>query len=491
MHELDEIASRSVAAVRGGEPGVQDLSRRAEQRHNRRQQVVGVAGTALLFAALIGGWLLAQPSDTSIDTADGRTGLNGEILLPFDPLSEVPAQWDVVIFLKAEATADDVEAVRLVIADDPAISDFVWWSQDQMYAEFVDTFSDDPELLDTISVNTMPTSFRIATENPQAPVFALLAEEHADVVRQIIGPDSELPQPITAFGSPIFDRRAADTLFIASRAGYDEAFRRCMADKGFESLEPLTATGWKPEQYLADIGVTLQQRVLNDLKFAESWGFAIATTADFVGPRPDHPEGIDEDDPYYKAAFGGLFGGGCEEESADVWLDGDREVSRNWEDIVEARDAFAADPRVAAHYEPWSRCMSGEGYEVRSPLDAERQSEDAFLAFKRDGGDRDLLVADERSLARAVVGCGGSSSSLVSLQLAVVWQDYAQSGWNEDRYRANDPDCLIEGHLVGAKLLAELATLDRVVPDVERCFGGDEVGDEIVATTTVVPVEAG
>ena len=461
MLDLDTIARGATDAVAGQQPPTADLADRVNARKRRRQAFATTGLVVGAFVLVLGGWAMTRSSSASpLATDEGAVGLH--------PLAgpNPSSPWNVVVFLVAEASPGETANVEQILVQSDSVSDFVFVSKAETFSEFQEFFADDKELLDTIELSTMPTSFRAAVDDLDDPLLGQLIEQAG--VRTIIGPDGVLPEPITVYGSPIFDRPASVQLFLASRAGYDEAFRRCMAEKGFDSQELASGAGFWPEDYVDAIESS------SDLEYAQDWGFAVVTVDQAPVPRPADPQiDFDEDDPYYKAAFGGLFGDGCSGEANDAWSGGERTLNQAWDSVEGTQRKFAADLRVIEHYAEWSKCMAGKGRAASSPFDAYDQIVQSFVAWKT--GDlitrEDMLKARERDLAVATVECGASSSHLVSLQLAQVWNEYAEGGWDENRYRANHADCQIESQMISAELLAELATLDEQNADVERCFG--------------------
>ncbi len=460
--DLDEVAYRATRSLGDSRPELEVIVERSELRKRRRTAArIGVA--CVLAAAIIAGGLfvgLGGIGSTQIETA-APPG-------PSNPLTAIPADRNVVVFLEAGSTEDEVLGVTEILSASSAIVDFDVSTPDEVYAEFVEFFADDTELLATIEPESMPIRISVDSNDEEDAVFAVLNE--LDHVSAIVSSTGQIPRPIRVHGDPIFDLAASRRLFLGSIAGSDEAFRRCMAEQGFEVPRFDSHTGFFPPEYLAALNSG------EDLDLAQDWGFGIFSTFLEPAARPigsQNPPGISESDPYYRAAYGGLiFDDGCFGEAEETWRAGEVVVSRQLDQIRTATDAFVTDERVVEHYASWSACMTESGFAATSPLDAYEQTVDEIeelAGSNRPSNELRAALAIEIETAVATVSCGGSVSSLVSPVLREVWDEYAEDDWATAAHHIASSGCL--GEEAYSFNLEDLSTIERsqaLFPD--GCF---------------------
>ena len=449
MYDLDTLARRSVDALHDDRPDISDIAARAEAR--QRRHAVTRAGAASLLAVLVivGGFLVLGPAggQLSVDTAARP-----------DPRSELSPEWDVVIFLGANSTEPDVQEVIELIEESPAISDFSVSSQQDVYDEFVEFFTDDPELLSTIAVETMPIRVSVAVDDPEAPIFFAL--DGLAQVQTIIAETGTIPEPIRVNGDPIFDIASSRRLFLGSIAGSQQGFVRCMADEGFEVTVLDGGVGFFSVEYLQSLedgsggGVADEFLILDgdERGLASEWGFGLFSVnllPSGAQAGPQRPPGVSEGDPYYQAAYGGflgIFSGGCSGDAEDLWRGSERDLPR--EQIREITDAFVLDQRVIGHYREFSTCMAEQGFTVTSPLDAYEQTGDRLedlFGNNRPLDEREAALQDEIDLAVATIDCGESVRDLVSPALRPVWEEYAPDDWDDNEFHIASAECLGAG----------------------------------------------
>lgn len=71
------------------------------------------------------------------------------------------------LFMKIDASQAQIDAVRQVLAQEPGISRVRFVTKDQAYADLLEIFARNQELVDSISADDLPTSFRF-TIDPKA-----------------------------------------------------------------------------------------------------------------------------------------------------------------------------------------------------------------------------------------------------------------------------------------------------------------------------------
>lgn len=77
---------------------------------------------------------------------------------------------EFVVFMRADAEQSQLDAIEALLNESQGneIDTWVFVDKDQTFDEFKEYFAGDQELLDTISVDTMPPSFRIRPSDPNA-----------------------------------------------------------------------------------------------------------------------------------------------------------------------------------------------------------------------------------------------------------------------------------------------------------------------------------
>jgi cell division transport system permease protein len=66
------------------------------------------------------------------------------------------------IFMNVDATEQQIGDVRTALADDPDVKSFRFLDKQAAFAEFRRIFSDQPDLVNNITADALPTSFRVA-----------------------------------------------------------------------------------------------------------------------------------------------------------------------------------------------------------------------------------------------------------------------------------------------------------------------------------------
>ena len=79
--------------------------------------------------------------------------------------------------MNADATPEQDAAIRDVLDTSPAISGFAYVDKLAAYEEFRGLFSDKPELLDSVTPDVMPPSYRIVPADPDSANVAELARQ--------------------------------------------------------------------------------------------------------------------------------------------------------------------------------------------------------------------------------------------------------------------------------------------------------------------------
>ena len=77
---------------------------------------------------------------------------------------------EFVVFMKADAEQSQLDAIEVLLEESKGqeIEDFSFVSKEETFVEFTEFFAGDAQLLDTISVETMPPSYRIRPSDVDA-----------------------------------------------------------------------------------------------------------------------------------------------------------------------------------------------------------------------------------------------------------------------------------------------------------------------------------
>jgi|GEM_PF-5826109 len=168
-------------------PDVALIREEASRRNKLRRQVSGVGIVMLL---VVGGFGLTQLSgrsnQTSLDTASGEASSSTNVppTSTNQPVTASEEAEQFVVFLRSSSTAGELDEIDIILSENDR--DFVFVSKEDTYDEFVEYYIDDPELLDTISVETMPPSFRIEVGDSAADRLLKERLEALPQVRSVV-----------------------------------------------------------------------------------------------------------------------------------------------------------------------------------------------------------------------------------------------------------------------------------------------------------------
>ena len=82
---------------------------------------------------------------------------------------------EFVVWMNPDATSEQNANILDAIMTSPEIQDYTFVDQDAAYEEFKDIFSDTPELVEVVTPEVMPPSYRVVPVDPDADVVAELA----------------------------------------------------------------------------------------------------------------------------------------------------------------------------------------------------------------------------------------------------------------------------------------------------------------------------
>ncbi|MEM9203035.1 MAG: permease-like cell division protein FtsX [Actinomycetota bacterium] len=84
---------------------------------------------------------------------------------------------EFVVWMNPEATAEQNANILDAITTSPEIRDFTFVDQNAAYEEFQEIFSDTPELIEVVTPEAMPPSYRVVPVDPDADVVEELANQ--------------------------------------------------------------------------------------------------------------------------------------------------------------------------------------------------------------------------------------------------------------------------------------------------------------------------
>jgi cell division transport system permease protein len=102
-------------------------------------------------------------------------------------------QWkggiEFIVFMKPDATPEQNEQVKNALdsAKGESVKDYTYLDQQAAYAEFKDLFSDKPELIDSVTPEVLPPSYRVVPVDANPDEVATLGQqfENAPGVREV------------------------------------------------------------------------------------------------------------------------------------------------------------------------------------------------------------------------------------------------------------------------------------------------------------------
>lgn len=95
--------------------------------------------------------------------------LVGAALLLNQGVGRAVGKWrggvELIVFMQPKATATQTEAIRTQVKADPEVKSFHFVDKDQSYQEFKQQFANQPDLVQSVTPNDLPPSFRMVLRN--------------------------------------------------------------------------------------------------------------------------------------------------------------------------------------------------------------------------------------------------------------------------------------------------------------------------------------
>jgi cell division transport system permease protein len=80
------------------------------------------------------------------------------------------------VFMNVDATQGQIEAVQTALDEDPNVRDYRFLTKEDAYEEFKRLFRENPDLIETVEPDRLPTSFRVAPQ--RAELTRLVADTY-------------------------------------------------------------------------------------------------------------------------------------------------------------------------------------------------------------------------------------------------------------------------------------------------------------------------
>ncbi|MDY7102880.1 MAG: permease-like cell division protein FtsX [Actinomycetota bacterium] len=110
--------------------------------------------------------------------------LVGAALLLRQGVQNATARWqggiEFIVWMNPEATGDQISAMGQSLEENPGIEDQVYVDQDEAYEEFQNLFAQRPEMIETVTPENLPSSYRVVPSEPDAQAIQQLGELYED-----------------------------------------------------------------------------------------------------------------------------------------------------------------------------------------------------------------------------------------------------------------------------------------------------------------------
>ena len=95
---------------------------------------------------------------------------------------------EFIVFMRPDVTEEQRASLRRDLEASPDVKRIEYIDQDQTYADFQRIFKNEPQLLNTVEPEALPTSFRVAPSNQDAKVVQALGDQFKDKpgVREVV-----------------------------------------------------------------------------------------------------------------------------------------------------------------------------------------------------------------------------------------------------------------------------------------------------------------
>jgi len=126
-------------------------------------------------------WRNVTLTVASMVTVAASLALVGSALLLRQGVENLTARWEggieFIVFLQPNATEDQRAAVEQALTDNPEVDTISYVDQQAAYDEFKELFRNSPDLVDAVTAEVLPPSYRVVPRVPDAEVVAALGEQ--------------------------------------------------------------------------------------------------------------------------------------------------------------------------------------------------------------------------------------------------------------------------------------------------------------------------
>src|SRR5215471_17582552 len=145
----------------------------------------------VLSEVMVGLWRNVTMTVAMIITMAVSLTMLGASLVLFNQVNDMEKYYDskveVAIFLKAEITDDQRNALHSQLDSDPLVKKPIKYeSKPQAYAKFQEEFKDAPDLVQATKPESLPESFRVKLANPSKFQDVYTEYKSVDGVQQIV-----------------------------------------------------------------------------------------------------------------------------------------------------------------------------------------------------------------------------------------------------------------------------------------------------------------
>ncbi|MFQ5556947.1 MAG: cell division protein FtsX [Acidimicrobiales bacterium] len=84
---------------------------------------------------------------------------------------------EFVVWMNPDATPEQDDRIRARIDESPAVKDWTYVDKAEAFEEFKDIFADTPELIDVVTAEELPPSYRIVPVDPDADVVEEMGQQ--------------------------------------------------------------------------------------------------------------------------------------------------------------------------------------------------------------------------------------------------------------------------------------------------------------------------
>lgn len=120
----------------------------------------------------------------SMVTVAVSLSLVGAALLLRQGVQNATARWEggieFIIFVNPEADPAQEEAIRDALESSPAVDTWLYVTKEEAYEEFTTLFARTPEMIDAVSPDILPPSFRVVPVDPDADAIRALGGQFED-----------------------------------------------------------------------------------------------------------------------------------------------------------------------------------------------------------------------------------------------------------------------------------------------------------------------